>query len=42
MKKKDDFREAAARLIESTGGNKTNISCSGSTTAAGAQQVKWI
>jgi len=39
IKKKDDFRESAARLIQSTGGNKSNITCSGSTTAVGAQQA---
>lgn len=37
--KKGEFKEPAARLIQSGGGDKTNLSCGGSTTSVGAQKM---
>ena len=38
--KKGEFKEPAARLIQSGGGDRTNLSCSGSTTNVGAKKVR--
>jgi hypothetical protein len=38
--KKGEFKEPAARLIQAGGGDKTNLSCSGSTTGNGAKKVR--
>merc|ERR1711863_227910 len=37
--KKGEFAEPAARLIQAGGGNKSNLTCGGSTTSAGAKQL---
>merc|ERR1712123_491649 len=37
--KKGEFKEPAARLIQSGGGDRTNLSCSGSTTNVGAKKM---
>merc|ERR1711936_289546 len=37
--KKGEFAEPAARLIQAGGGNKSNLTCGGSTTSAGAIQL---
>jgi len=37
--KKGEFKEPAARLIQAGGGDRTNLTCSGSTTAAGAKSM---
>merc|ERR1712200_263388 len=37
--KKGEYAEPAARLIQSGGGNKSNLTCGGSTTSAGAKQL---
>merc|ERR1711935_1250244 len=37
--KKGEFAEPAARLIQAGGGNKSNLSCGGSTESAGAKQL---
>jgi len=38
--KKGEFKEPAARLIQAGGGDRTNLSCSGSTTSSGAKKLK--
>jgi len=40
--KKGEFKEPAARLIQAGGGDKTNLSCSGSTTGNGAKRIKAV
>merc|ERR1711981_720179 len=40
--KKGEYKEPAARLIQAGGGDKTNLSCSGSTTSAGAKKIKTV
>jgi len=37
--KKGEYAEPAARLIQSGGGNKSNLTCGGSTTSEGAKQL---
>merc|ERR1719460_2455698 len=37
--KKGEFAEPAARLIQAGGGNKSNLTCGGSTTSTGAKQL---
>merc|ERR1719483_1275791 len=37
--KKGEYKEPAARLIQAGGGDKTNLSCSGSTTGVGAKKI---
>merc|ERR1712106_969688 len=37
--KKGEYKEPAARLIQSGGGDRTNLSCSGSTTNVGAKKM---
>merc|ERR1711892_109945 len=37
--KKGEFKEPAARLIQSGGGDKTNLTCAGSTTGVGAKSM---
>merc|ERR1712032_751602 len=37
--KKGEFAEPAARLIQAGGGNKSNMTCGGSTTSTGAKQL---
>merc|ERR1712106_414174 len=40
--KKGEYKEPAARLIQAGGGDKTNLSCSGSTTSVGAKKLKTV
>merc|ERR1712243_526135 len=40
--KKGEYKEPAARLIQAGGGDKTNFSCSGSTTGVGAKRIKAV
>merc|ERR1711970_1209787 len=40
--KKGEYKEPAARLIQAGGGDKTNLSCSGSTTSVGAKRIKAV
>jgi len=40
--KKGEYKEPAARLIQAGGGDKTNLSCSGSTTGVGAKRIKAV
>merc|ERR1711970_1110181 len=40
--KKGEYKEPAARLIQAGGGDKTNLSCSGSTTSVGAKKIKTV
>jgi len=37
--KKGEFKEPAARLIQAGGGDRTNLSCAGSTTSVGAKSM---
>jgi len=39
LNKKGEYAEPAARLIQAGGGNKSNMTCGGSTTSFGAQQL---
>merc|ERR1711970_991566 len=40
--KEGEYKEPAARLIQAGGGDKTNLSCSGSTTGVGAKRIKAV
>jgi len=40
--KKGEFKEPAARLIQSGGGDRSNLSCGGSTTSVGAKSLKTV
>ena len=40
--KKGEFKEPAARLIQAGGGDRSNLSCAGSTSNKGAEQVDII
>merc|ERR1719466_678196 len=40
--KKGEYKEPAARLIQAGLGDKTNLSCSGSTTSVGAKKMKTV
>merc|ERR1712106_366742 len=40
--KKGEYKEPTARLIQAGGGDKTNLSCSGSTTSVGAKKLKTV
>jgi len=40
--KKGEYKEPAARLIQAGNGDKTNLSCSGSTTSVGAKKMKAV
>merc|ERR1712013_238831 len=40
--KKGEYKEPAARLIQAGKGDKTNLTCSGSTTSVGAKKMKTV
>merc|ERR1711915_1142386 len=40
--KKGEFKEPAARLIQAGGGDRSNLSCAGSTSNKGAEQIKTL